>query len=438
MQIEFIPTDKIVPNPRQPRSSFDKDKLEDLGHSIESHDLLQPITVELLPNGNYKILLGERRWRAVGLMGVNKIPAIVRKNVSDLEGREISLIENWHREKVAGLDEEKYIAELYTDGMEKGRYKSVADMAGKTGIAEATLKAIIQAYKDRKDLQMSLRGAITYVDLRETQKLKEDTGSRKKLLDLREKGKIKSDDLREYSEIIQKSTEPVKKALLKNEPSITPEIAEEILEIKRVDDQATAIGIIEKRGLSGERAKEYAKAVKQAAETSAPVKEAMLKSKSKITPEVAKQVMTLKTADEQKLVIQQIEAVRMEEDEAVEFVQRHKAGAIPQISKEEWDELEKSYESFEEEIKKKYDTPEVKARGFLFRNWIAHRYFLGGIKTSFCPHCGREHSGHVVWNCCGLSVDDAYEETKRSFQTAMNELDRAKRKEKLGGDKFKK
>ena len=253
------------------------------------------------------------------------------------------------------------------------------------------------------------------------------------MLELHEEDKIKVRDLTKYSEVVKKSTEPVKKALLKNDPSITPEIAEDVLEIRKVEDQATAIGIIEKRGLTGERAKEYVKAVKEA-EASPTVKDAMLKPKSKITPEIAKQVMSLKTAEEQKLVIQQIEAVRMEEDEALEFVQRHKEGAAPQMSKEEWDELQQSYESFEEELKKKYDTPEVKARGHLFRNWIAHRYFLGGAKTSFCPHCGREHSGRVVWNCCGMSVDEAYEESKRKYQAAMNELDRAKKKEKLGGE----
>ena len=73
-----LPLDAIVPNPRQPRSVFDGDALEELVESIREVGLLQPVVVRPLGDDRYEIVMGERRWRASQAAGTGTIPAIVR------------------------------------------------------------------------------------------------------------------------------------------------------------------------------------------------------------------------------------------------------------------------------------------------------------------------------------------------------------------------
>lgn len=412
MQIEIISTDSIIPNPKQPRESFEKEKLQELADSITEHDLLHPIIVQKKGN-NYQILAGERRWRAYDFAGIKEIPAVV-KEVSELEGREISIIENWHRLRLAPLESEKYLAELYEDGLKEGRYKSVRDMARKTGISNQTLNPLILAHKDR--IEQNLPRSTTHRDIDRTRELKEDPENRRAVLDLRAKDKIIATDLPKYSEVVKKSTEPVKKALLKNEPSITPELAEAILTIESQDEQASIISHIELEGLTEEKAKVFTQTVKGASES---VKEAMLKPKSKITPEIAREIMTLENEEEQRSVIAQTEALRLDETEVKTIIERQKYTEEPKITLEEWGEIQDKYQQLQDELNEKYDTPEVKQRGYLFRNWLAHTTIYGGLQSSFCPHCGKQHSGKLTWDCCGLPVDKAYTETRDNYQNSI-------------------
>src|SRR6185436_13436358 len=62
--ISRIPIDQIEPNPRQPRHDFDEQALQELASSIKLHDIVQPITVSQMAGGKYRLISGERRWRA--------------------------------------------------------------------------------------------------------------------------------------------------------------------------------------------------------------------------------------------------------------------------------------------------------------------------------------------------------------------------------------
>ncbi len=94
----------IEPDRNQPRKVFDDDTLEQLANSIRQHGVLQPILVRPVPSGGYKIVAGERRWRASRLAGKTTIPAVVR-NFSDLEAMTIALIENLQREDLDPIEE---------------------------------------------------------------------------------------------------------------------------------------------------------------------------------------------------------------------------------------------------------------------------------------------------------------------------------------------
>ncbi len=98
-----IPVDRIVPNPFQPRKSFDETALDELKHSIEQFGVLVPIIVR--PRGDrFQIIAGERRWRACAALHKSSIPAIVREN-GDRDSLEIAIVENLQREGLGPLEE---------------------------------------------------------------------------------------------------------------------------------------------------------------------------------------------------------------------------------------------------------------------------------------------------------------------------------------------
>ena len=94
----------IEPNAQQPRRIFDDDALHELSENIKQYGLLQPIVVRPLPNGNYQIVAGERRWRASRAAGLKTIPAII-KELDDKQTMEIALIENLQREDLNPIEE---------------------------------------------------------------------------------------------------------------------------------------------------------------------------------------------------------------------------------------------------------------------------------------------------------------------------------------------
>ena len=91
-EIVFIPVEKIVPSPFQPRIHFDEKLILDLASSIEHLGVIQPIVVRE-KNGLYELIAGERRLEAVKFLKREKIPAII-KNVSDLDAFRIAVSEN--------------------------------------------------------------------------------------------------------------------------------------------------------------------------------------------------------------------------------------------------------------------------------------------------------------------------------------------------------
>jgi ParB family chromosome partitioning protein len=103
-EIKKIPIDDIVPNRYQPRTVFDEEKIEELSRTIHIHGIIQPIVVRRFETGQYEIIAGERRWRAMKKLGWNEVPAII-KNMSDTETASIALIENLQREELSPIEE---------------------------------------------------------------------------------------------------------------------------------------------------------------------------------------------------------------------------------------------------------------------------------------------------------------------------------------------
>ena len=101
--INEIEVDRIQPNPEQPRRTFDEETLGELAASIKELGIVQPLTLRDNGDGTYRILAGERRWRASRIAGLERVPAYVR-TASDSEVTEMALIENIQREDLNAIE----------------------------------------------------------------------------------------------------------------------------------------------------------------------------------------------------------------------------------------------------------------------------------------------------------------------------------------------
>jgi ParB family chromosome partitioning protein len=154
-QLRDLPLTKILPNPAQPRLSYDEESLTELADSIREHGVLQPILVR--PAGSkFELIAGERRWRASSMVDRDTIPAIV-VDFDEGTALEVSIIENLQREDVSPLEE----ATMFRKMTETFGY-SVRQLAQKVG-------------KDKGYVENRLRLSDAPADIRELVSLRKDT-----------------------------------------------------------------------------------------------------------------------------------------------------------------------------------------------------------------------------------------------------------------------
>ena len=110
--VSMLRISDIEPNPDQPRKQFEAEALAQLADSIATHGLIQPIVVRSADdNGYYRIIAGERRWRASKMAGLTEVPVIVM-DVDDKNASELALIENVQRENLNAVEEASAYAVL--------------------------------------------------------------------------------------------------------------------------------------------------------------------------------------------------------------------------------------------------------------------------------------------------------------------------------------
>lgn len=149
--INRIAVDHIEANPKQPRRDFDEKSMQELADSIKLHDIIQPVTVSKLANGKYRLIAGERRWRAAKLAGITDIPAYVRQ-ANDAQLLELALLENLQREDLNAME----ISLSYKRMMEELNYtqEQVAERMGKD---RSTVANFIRLLKLPPDIQLAVR-----------------------------------------------------------------------------------------------------------------------------------------------------------------------------------------------------------------------------------------------------------------------------------------
>ncbi|MDZ4792790.1 MAG: ParB/RepB/Spo0J family partition protein [Bacteroidota bacterium] len=146
-----ISIEDIEPNPKQPRRDFEEKALQELAESIKLHDIIQPVTVSKLANGKYRLIAGERRWRAAKLAGIKDLPAYVRL-ANDVQLLELALLENLQREDLNAME----ISLSYKRMMEELDYtqEQVAERMGKD---RSTVANFIRLLKLPPDIQLAVR-----------------------------------------------------------------------------------------------------------------------------------------------------------------------------------------------------------------------------------------------------------------------------------------
>lgn len=179
-EVVKIPRDKISANQFQPRTVFDEAKIEELARTIHMHGVIQPIVVRPTgTDGNYEIIAGERRFRAMSSLGWEEVPVIVR-DLSDKETASIALIENLQREELTSIEE----ANAYQNLLELHGITQEA-LAQRLGKGQSTVAnklrllklppEIQQALLDRKILERHARALLKIKDAAVQKKLFDET-----------------------------------------------------------------------------------------------------------------------------------------------------------------------------------------------------------------------------------------------------------------------
>jgi ParB family transcriptional regulator, chromosome partitioning protein len=145
-----IEVEQLRPSPLQPRIKFDEKAIDELAQSIKEAGILQPIIV-VPEDGYFKILIGERRWRAAQRAGLTKIPALIR-NIPKKQQLEISLVENLQREELNPVE----IALAYKKLTDELGYTQ-EEVAEKVGKERASVTNFLRLLKLPDEIQAELQ-----------------------------------------------------------------------------------------------------------------------------------------------------------------------------------------------------------------------------------------------------------------------------------------
>lgn len=149
-----LPLDQIEVNPNQPRKDFDETALSELASSIKTHHIIQPLTVSAIGNGKYRLVAGERRYRAAKIAGLKEVPVYVRQTTED-NLLELALLENLQRENLNAME----IALSYKRLMDELDYTQ-DQVAERMGKERSTVTNYIRLLKLPPDIQVAVRNGV--------------------------------------------------------------------------------------------------------------------------------------------------------------------------------------------------------------------------------------------------------------------------------------
>ena len=100
-----IPIEQISPNPYQPRKTFNDASIEELSRSVREHGIIQPLVVTKIGDNKYRLIAGERRFRAAQKADLKSVPVVIKETMTDTDTLQVALIENIQREDLNPIEE---------------------------------------------------------------------------------------------------------------------------------------------------------------------------------------------------------------------------------------------------------------------------------------------------------------------------------------------
>ena len=201
--IAFVPTEKIRPNPDQPRKEFEEQGMRELEQSIAQKGVVQPVTVRKVDD-EYELIVGERRWRASTNIGLEQMPAYVLDVDSDVEIMELALIENVQRRDLNPME----LAHAYNALVEQHGL-SQEEVAKQVGKSRSAITNIIRLLNLPSYVQNSLRnGEISAGHARALLSIEDESLQEKVWEQVVEEGL----SVRDVEKIVQDTGEPPEKS----------------------------------------------------------------------------------------------------------------------------------------------------------------------------------------------------------------------------------
>jgi ParB family chromosome partitioning protein len=133
---------QIEPDRNQARKYFNEQALFELADSISQYGVIEPIVVKPMGNGFYKIIAGERRWRASRMAQLREIPAIVKEDISDLDAFKISFAENLQRQSLTPIEEALGFVRMRDEF-----FMTQQEISNATGKSRSTVANIVRLLK---------------------------------------------------------------------------------------------------------------------------------------------------------------------------------------------------------------------------------------------------------------------------------------------------
>lgn len=153
-RLEMIDVSFIVPNPDQPRATFDDNGISELAQSIKEVGLIQPLIVRRAANGTFELIAGERRLRAVKKLGLDKVECIVQSHVENEQSAMMALVENLQREDLHFLEE----AQCY-EALLKTYSLTQEELARKLGRSQSSIANKLRVLKLSPEVKRAMKDA---------------------------------------------------------------------------------------------------------------------------------------------------------------------------------------------------------------------------------------------------------------------------------------
>lgn len=254
VQIELIEVARIVEDPDQPRKHHDEESLQGLADSIRQHGMLQPITVIPLSRVNmYRIVTGERRWRAAQMAGLDVIPCVVKELDTESILTE-QLIENMQREDLQPLEKAQAIAQV-----KRALGATNRELASRLGMSERAVGYLLDLLELPEEIGSAVvaspnrpaDGQLTEKHARFLKQLNDQPNLQTALVEKIREEKITSDQTGQYVKALRRHPDKAEEILgsptdhllhfFRDEPQVTTVVTEEPAEVPRLSSHAQRI-----------------------------------------------------------------------------------------------------------------------------------------------------------------------------------------------------